>query len=190
MNDSNPSLRPGPVLRVSALVVGEPTPVLVVPGAETRRAIAQDLGLIGLRKLRLVGRIEPEGLRDWRLVARLGATVVQPCVATLAPVTTRIDEDVSRIWRADYAEPQGDEVELPDEVDDEPLGAAIDIGAVMVEALALALPVYPRAGGAALEAAAVTEPGKAALTDETAKPFAGLAALRDKLTGDDDPDGG
>ena len=28
------------------------------------------------------------GARDWRLVAELGATVVQPCVVTLAPVTT------------------------------------------------------------------------------------------------------
>jgi uncharacterized metal-binding protein YceD (DUF177 family) len=160
-----------------------------VPGAESRRAIADELGLIGLRKLRLEGRIEPEGQRDWRLVARLGATVVQPCVATLAPVTTRIDEDITRIWRADFAEPEGDEVELPEEVDDEPLGAVIDIGAVMVEALALALPAYPRAEGAALDVAAVTEPGKAALTDEAAKPFAGLAALRDKMTGGGEPDG-
>ncbi len=190
MSDSNPSPRPGPVLRVSALATRESTPVLVVPGAETRRAIADDLGLIELRKLRFEGRLEPEGRRDWRLVARLGATVVQPCVVTLAPVTTRIDEDVTRAWRADFAEPEGDEVEVPEVVDDEPLGQVIDIGAVMVEALALALPVYPRAEGAALDGAEVTEPGKTALSDDDVKPFAGLAGLRDKLTGGDDPERG
>lgn len=189
MSHRNKAPQSGPVLRVSALVAGETVPVLVSPAPETRNRIADGLGLLGLRKLRLEGRIEPEGRRDWRLVARLGATVVQPCVVTLAPVTTRIEETVTRVWRADYAEPQGDEVELPDEVDDEPLGAVIDLGAVMVEALALALPLYPRAGGAGPGDAVVTEPGKAALTDEDVKPFAGLVGLRDRLREQDDTDG-
>lgn len=189
MSDSNATQQPGPVLRVSGLVARQTQPVLALPDAEARRRIADDLGLLDLRKLRLEGRLEPEGRRDWRLVARLGATVVQPCVVTLTPVTTRIEETISRVWREEYAEPEGDEVELPDEVDDEPLGAVIDIGAVMVEALALALPLYPRAEGVGPGDAAVTEPGKAALTDEDVKPFAGLAGLRDKLSGDEDSDG-
>ena len=119
---------------------------------------------------------------------QLGATVVQPCVVTLAPVVTRIEEPVGRSFVAGWEPPQGDEVELPEDVDTEPLGTAIDLGAIMVEALALALPAWPRAEGADLDEAVFTEPGKAPMTDDDAKPFAGLAALRDKLskdTGDD-----
>ncbi len=63
--------------------------------------------------------------------------------------------------------------------DIEPLGDRIDLGLVAIEALALALPPYPRKEGAAL---AETLPDDAEET-ETVKPFAALAALRDKLDG-------
>jgi len=171
----------GPVLRVAELAPG-PNPIEIEPGDEARAAIAEALGLIELKKLRLTGTLAPQGARDWRLEAQLGATVVQPCVVTLAPVTTRIDEDISRSWIADWVEPEGEEVESPEDADAEPLGATIDLGAVLVESLALALPPWPRAAGAEMDQADFTEPGKEAMTDETAKPFAGLAALRDKLT--------
>jgi len=56
----------------------------------------------------------------------------------------------------------------------------------MTEALVLALPAFPRAPDAAPGDASVTEPGTAPMTDDAARPFAGLEALRDKLTGDGD----
>ena len=49
------------------------------------------------------------------------------------------------------------------------------------EALSLAIPLYPRAEDATLGEAVFTEPGKQAMTDEDAKPFAGLASLRESL---------
>ena len=55
---------------------------------------------------------------------------------------------------------------------------------VLAEALALALPDYPRGDEEVIGEQVFTEPGKEAMTDEDAKPFAGLAALRDKLTGE------
>jgi hypothetical protein len=51
----------------------------------------------------------------------------------------------------------------------------------MAEALALALPDYPRAPDAELEAGQFAAPGVAPMTDDEAKPLAGLAALRDRL---------
>ncbi|CAN0590320.1 unnamed protein product [Ectocarpus sp. 12 AP-2014] len=60
----------------------------------------------------------------------------------------------------------------------EPLGREIDLNAVMIEALSLALPTYPRADTAELGQAVFTEPGKAAMTDDDTKPFAALAALK------------
>ena len=55
------------------------------PDADARAALAAQLGLDGLRKLRFVGKIAPSGARGWTLTAELGATVVQPCVVTLEP---------------------------------------------------------------------------------------------------------
>jgi uncharacterized metal-binding protein YceD (DUF177 family) len=161
------------------------------PGPEARAALADEMGLLGLKKLRLAGRLIPEGRRDWRLEAVLGATVVQPCVVTTEPVTTRIDEPVLRRYLADMPAPApGEEVEMPEDDSAEPLPASLDLSAVMAEALALALPLYPRAAGSELGAAAFAPPGAAPLTDDDVKPLAGLGALRDRLGGGEDGAGG
>ncbi|MBE3637143.1 YceD family protein [Mangrovicoccus algicola] len=162
------------------------------PSPEVQEALRADLGLDGLRKLRFEGRLLPEGKRDWRLEAHLGATVIQPCTVTLAPVTTRLEEDLSRRYLADWQDPEtGAETEMPEDDTAGPLPRQLDLAEVMHEALALALPLYPRAEGAGFADTAVTEPGKAPMTDEEAKPFAGLAALRGKLAdGGDDGDSG
>lgn len=163
----------------------------IVPDAATRAALAEDLGLLALRKLRFTGQVLPEGARDWRLEAMLGATVVQPCVVTAEPVTTRIDDPVTRRYLAEMPEPEGDDVEMPEDDSAEPLPDVLDLSAVLAEALALALPLYPRAQGAALEQTVFAAPGVAPLTDEDARPLAGLAALRDRLSpgGTDGEDG-
>ena len=135
---------------------------------------------------RFEGRIVPFGGSDWQLEGHLGATVVQPCVVTLDPVTTRIETEVLRRYVLDHAEPEEPEVEMPEDDTVEPLGSWIDPGQVMMEALALAIPDYPRKEEVALGEMVHTEPGKKAMTDEEAKPFAGLAALRDALEGDKD----
>ncbi len=174
------------VVPVADLARGKSRRFEIEPDAETRAQIGADLGLLELRKLRFQGRLAPLGKRDWRFEGQIGATVVQACVVTLAPVVTRIEEPVARNFVADWQTPAGDEVELPEDVDSEPLGSEIDLGAVMVEALALALPPWPRAEGADLGTAVFTEPGETPMTDDDARPFAGLAALRDRLP---DPDG-
>lgn len=176
-------------IRVATLSHTRATEFDLRPDAAQNAALAAALGLLGLRKVRLAGRIAAEPGGGWRLTATLGATVVQPCSVTLAPVTTRIDERVERRYLPDYRDPAedavpDDEIEVPDDVDTEALGTAIDPGVVMAEALALALPLYPRAADAELGEAAFTEPGKPAMRDEDARPFAGLAHLRDKLQGD------
>ncbi|UWQ03634.1 DUF177 domain-containing protein [Aliiroseovarius crassostreae] len=175
-------------IRVADLSPHEATAFEIIPSEAQCRAIAADIGVPALRKIRFTGSLAPMGKRDWKMQARLGATVTQDCVVTLAPVTTRIEDEVSRHWIAGLVTaPEGDEVEMPDDVTQEPLGAEIDLGEVLVEALALALPLYPRAEGAALEAQNFTEPGNTPMTDEAARPFAGLAGLRDKLSGESDP---
>ena len=170
----------GTLLRAGDLRRRGPTPFEVVLDAPTRAALARDLGIVSVRSARLQGRVEPSGREDWRLEARLGATVVQACVVTLDPVTTRIEEAVERLYVAHPEEPEEAEVEMADE-SLEPLGAAIDLGALLAEALALALPAYPRAPGAELGEARYAEDGVTPMRDEDARPFAGLAALRGRM---------
>ncbi len=142
--------------RVADLAQNRSTPFELRPDAAELSALAEELGLLGLRKLSFSGQIAGQGRRDWVLTGQLGATVVQPCVV-------------------------GEEVEMPEDDTQEQLGSVIDPGQVMVEALALALPLYPRKEGVGSGDASFAGPGITPMTDEEAKPFAGLAALRDSL---------
>ena len=171
------------ILKSAALT--HPEPFDLRPDAEDRTKLANELGIRGLRKLGFTGQIAPAGDTDLTLTAHLGASVVQDCVVTGDPVTTRIEEDVTRRYLADMETPTGDEVEMPEDDTAEPLPDTIDLTAVMAEPLALALPPWPRAEGVDPVDLTVTEPGKAPMTDDDAKPFAGLQALKDKLEGKD-----
>ncbi len=159
-------------LRVSQLSPRHGHDFDLVPDAEARARIAQALDLTDLPSVRLAGRIVAAGADGWLLSARLTARVVQPCVVTLGPVETTLEEEVSRRYSPHVADPEGDEVEMADD-EVEPLGQAIDLGVVLVEALSLALPLYPRAPGAALDDSAA--PAQDA--EESRRPFAGLGDL-------------
>jgi len=173
-------------LRVTGLNTRGATVFELHPGAAQRKAMARQLDLIELRKIRFVGKIMPSGNADWSLAGDLGATVVQPCVVTLAPVVSRIDITVTRqfIANIEYPDDTEEEIEILPGEDSEPLGSHIDLAAVMREALSLALPLYPKADGAALETGTFTEEGKTPMSDEAARPFAALSSLRDKLEKD------
>ncbi|MCK0139114.1 DUF177 domain-containing protein [Aliiroseovarius sp. F47248L] len=189
MTDTTPSGDALPFthpVRVADLPTSRPTRFELVPNQDTCNAIAADLGIPGLRKLRFTGELKPLDKRDWQMEADLGATVIQDCVVTLDPVTTRIDDTVLRRWLKDLSEPDsGEEVEMPEDDNVDALGPVIDLGQVMIEALTLALPLYPRVEGAEVQARVFAEPGTKPMTDDDAKPFAGLSDLRDKLSGKD-----
>jgi len=181
------------ILRPDALSRARAHPFALTPGAADCAAIAGTLGLRGLRKLRFAGALHALGARDWELRAELGATVLQDCVVTTAPVSTRIDTRVERRYLHALPQPQGDEVEMPEDENAEALGRSIDIGAVALEALMLELPAFPRAQGAALGtdgALRAAPPGETPLADADLRPFAQLAALRARMTGDGGRNGG
>ncbi|MFT6674771.1 MAG: uncharacterized metal-binding protein YceD (DUF177 family) [Sulfitobacter sp.] len=171
--------------RVSDLSQSAKNTFALRPEAGQLALIAQELALSAVKKLSFQGQIAPQGKTDWTLSARLGATVVQPCVVTLDPVTTRIDVDVTRHFVSDFEQPDEFEVEMPEDDSTEALSQWIDPAVVMMEALALAVPDYPRKDAAELGRMMYTKPGQAPMTDADARPFAGLAALKDQLKKDD-----
>jgi uncharacterized metal-binding protein YceD (DUF177 family) len=167
--------------RVADLAQNRASAFKIRPNAEVLRSIAETLGLSAIRKLRFEGVVEAVGKTDWRLKGKLGATVVQPCTVTLEPVLTRIDAPVERMFLKNIPEIMEEEIEMPEEEGIEVLGPYIDPEFVMLEALSLEVPDFPRADGAALDRTVFTAPGQAPMTDEDARPFAGLAALKDQL---------
>jgi uncharacterized metal-binding protein YceD (DUF177 family) len=174
------------MIRIADLPNRKVTAFELIPTAEERAAVAAELGILGIKKLRFAGTLAPQGKRDWRLEADLGATVVQECVVTLDPVSTRIDEGVVRSYLSDLPEVTAGETEMPEDDTQEALPETLDLAEVMIEALSLALPPYPRSEGASLGEAVFAESGIAPMRDEDTKPFAGLASLRESLENKDE----
>jgi len=168
-------------LRVADLPTRKPSRFSITPTAEQKAIIAEALGIVGIRKLTFQGELAPSGKRDWQLKAKLGATVVQSCVVTLEPVTTRIDSHLKRGFLAQFNAPSDSEVEMPEDDSVDELGEYIDPYEVMIEALSIELPDFPRKPDAELEEANFTEPGQSPMTDDDARPFAALAELKNKL---------
>lgn len=175
------------VLHLSELSNRHVTPFELAVSGEDSARLQQELGLLGLRKLRFVGQIAPVRAAGWDLTAELGATAIQPCVVTLDPVTTRIDTSLRRRYVPHHEVPAaGAETEMPEDDTIEPLVETIDLFEILAEALALALPDYPRSATAALTQSGFAPEGVAPMTDQETKPFAALQALRDKLNTKDE----
>ncbi|MHA6691899.1 YceD family protein [Devosia sp. A449] len=93
-----------------------------------------------------------------RAQGRLVADIVQPSVVTFEPVGQHVDEVVDRIFLPDAQAPKpaaGSEVfvdleddDFPDHID----GHEVDLSALLIETLALAIDPYPRREGESLDA--------------------------------------
>lgn len=186
---ANPAAAPLPyadLRRVEHLAEDGETPFALAPDEAAEARIAAFLGIDGLSGLRFEGGIAPWRGSGWMVSGRLRARLHQTCVVTLEPMETRIDETVSRGYApGPPAAALPSDLELDEEAMDapDPLGDAIDLGALMVESLSLLVDPYPRAEGAVFGDRAFAAPGIAPLRDEDLKPFAKLAALKEKLGG-------
>lgn len=167
--------------RMADLATRKDTTFTLSPDAEARKAMAAALGIRDIRKLRFDGTIAPQGGRDWHLTATLGATVVQDCVVTLEPVVTRIDEPLTRTYLSNFEYPGGAEAQMPEDDTVESIPAVLDLDVLLSEALSLALPAFPRAADAELGEAIYAQDGATPMSDEDAKPFAGLGDLKAAL---------
>jgi uncharacterized metal-binding protein YceD (DUF177 family) len=149
--------------------------------------LARLLDLLALSKVRIHGTLSPSGDAGWRFDGTVGATVTQACVVTLEPVRTRIDVAVARNYlpSANQTEALAEievDAEALEEVD--PLPEVLDLGLLAIEELALALPAYPRAPGVEDTALIMrTDDGE---DEPPRKPFAALAALREKMREEDE----
>jgi len=150
---------------------------------QNAQQLTDALDLIEVKKLSFEGVLSPLGKSDWTLEGDIGATVVQACRLSLAPVPARLDTTVHRhfsqsLVTADYEA----EMEMPSDDDRDPLPDQLHLIDVLIEVLSLELPDFPTADGAAFESKVFADRGIRPMTDDDAKPFAGLAGLKDKLT--------
>ena len=168
---------------IESLYLKQPNPFLLVPRRSAAAAMAADIGAIEIKKLRFEGVIVSTGTSSWQLTGQLGATVIQECVVSLAPVKTRLDVKVVRNFTTEEAAGTTRSYAPVPELDIEVVARSIDLAAVAREALLLELPIYPKIEGA--EAKMSKFPGGTGpeFHEEGRRPFASLSELRNRLFG-------
>jgi hypothetical protein len=152
----------------------------LVADEATRAAVAQAIGLRALPRLEASFDVARQGREGLHVTGRVSATVGQTCGVTLEPIENEIDEAVDLTFAPDVAADLPDEAapvsgrsRLAAEDAPEPLvGGVVDLGVVATEFLALGIDPYPRKSGVEFTAPAAG--------DDTPKPFAGLAALKNR----------
>ena len=159
---------------------GEGREVTLNAGEDERAEIAAFLELSEIPRLAVSLTATPfrGGIR---VVGRLTAEVVQPCVVTFVPVHQEIDEPIDRVFLPGREKPAAapapgqPEVFVDLEDDDAPdyfEGHEIDLSDLVLETLALAVDPYPRAPDAKLEDVLPAD------DDSNFSPFAGLKTLK------------
>ncbi|WP_414833655.1 YceD family protein [Afifella sp. YEN Y35] len=151
-----------------------------------REKMADQLGIPSVDDLSADIDVTPMAGDHYRVEAKISGHVTRRCVVTLAPVEEEISEDVSLVLRPPKpgesrdggGEASGDrsndpfDVEVDGAEDTEPyFGDRVDLGALLVEYVALGLDPYPRVAGAEF---------KEHVEDDTAEasPFAVLERLK------------
>ena len=154
-------------------------PAAAQADASERAALARRFGARSVAALEIEAESAPWGPGGWLVRGRARARLEQTCVVTLEPVETAVDEPFERRFAPESRFAEAEALLAPDARDElEALGAEIDLGEIAAETVALALDPYPRKPGAAFEGRVQGPPGAEPLTDEAARPFARLAALR------------
>lgn len=188
-SDGNAEFEFSRIIKMTALT-REPTHYTAKATPEETEALIQRLDLISLKNF----EVEADVVR-WRngvrVTGQVKAEVEQRCIVTLEPVPAKISEGFDRGFLPERdlvgdVKP-GAEVEIEDdpELGDLPdvLGESLDLGELAAETLSLALDPYPRADDVEPLDAQAAPPGETPMTDDDVKPFASLAAYREKLAG-------
>jgi len=116
----------------------------------------------------------------------LGATALQQCVVTLEAIKCRIDEKIKRIYIPVEEIPSlekddGRDVKLELDENLEPLTNSLDLSTIALEALALALPDYPRSNNAEYVTRSIGIDDQTVEEENSQNPFAILNTLKEKL---------
>jgi hypothetical protein len=167
------------IVRIDRLPAGGRS-VVVDADEKTRTAIAEAMKVTSVE--RFVASLTVVPLRGGlRAQGRLVASITQPSIVTFEPVSQDIDEPIDRIFlpvsHGHQAPAPGSEVfvdleddDFPDQID----GPEVDLSALMVETLALAIDPYPRRDGDDLATSGL------AVSEGEGGPFAALAKLKAK----------
>jgi uncharacterized metal-binding protein YceD (DUF177 family) len=169
--------KPAPILSLPLRVDEVPETgrrVTVSADALVRAALARAAGLVDLPRFEAIFDLTRHGRGGLHVAGTISATVRQTCVVTLDEIDNDLDEAIDLTFVAgsrqeEPTKPDGERegtIEAPESL----VNGTVDLGAIAVEFLMLAIDPYPRKSDAVFVAPAAEPAGN--------HPFAALAALK------------
>ena len=180
INDDSPAVfsRPFPIARVSPVAFD----MRLEAGPDERKALAAFLDVVSVDSLSAELKITAWRREGARVRGHVSAHVTQACVVTLEPIESDIKEEIDATFLPEHSRhfnrrtnEDGEYVIDPDGPDEPEAfsGSDIDIGALVTEAVALAIDPFARKPGAELPPVADEDDG-APVEEENRSPFAAL----------------
>jgi uncharacterized metal-binding protein YceD (DUF177 family) len=174
---SKTSKAPVPYSHVlSLMAVNIPQDHRLVPNAAERAAIAALGSLNSVSAFEAKVLVKPRGDGAIQISGQLEADIEPICVVSLEPFPQHISEEIEAVFAEQVVierlEKRAAEAELEFDPPDEIVNGVIDIGALAVEFLMLALDPYPKKPGTAF--------GEHRESEQRESPFAALAKLKER----------
>jgi uncharacterized metal-binding protein YceD (DUF177 family) len=135
-----------------------------------RRDVAAMAGVRAVPRLTATFEVVRHGRDGLRVIGAVSARVEQTCVVTLEPIEDDIEEPIDLVFAPRSEKAVEDSSTETYDAPEPLIGGTLDLGAVAVEFLVLAIDPYPRKPGAIFDAPPTGDDG--------AHPFAALAALK------------
>ena len=174
------------IVQVSELG-NRPLEINLAANAEQCAALAKRLSLSSIKSFKAQVFLTLLKNSDVDLKASFSVQVIQPCTVTLAPVSSDLKAKFSMTYTPVVEEDEeSEEDEVFEDLDDmveppEPLiDQKIDIGAALVEHLALEIDPFPRVKGAVFEGYVAGSKSEKESGFEKKNPFAALSQLQTK----------
>ncbi len=116
---------------------------------------------------------------DYILHSSFKAKLVQLCVVTLRPIKTKIHHKFERLFSAVKQIPEHKNLCFNyDAIEKELISNELNIGDIMLEALTLEIPLYPKIQGVNFKGLTITKAGMKPLEVISNNPFSSLKKLR------------
>ncbi|GAB6053640.1 DUF177 domain-containing protein [Magnetospira thiophila] len=178
MNDVTPELsRP---MRLSEILEAG-RQLTVTASAEECQALARRFEVDAIPELsaEIHLSLQTRG-REVRLTGHVSGRVIQPCVVTLEPVETPIEQTMNVVFRNPVEAEPVNEVDLSLESEDDvfPLfDDQIDIGEAIAECFGAQIPIYPKAPGVHFDSFSTEATSDSDRKSDRPNPFSVLAKL-------------
>ena len=132
-----------------------------------------------LRSFSFKGQFIRSSKTDYLLHLSFKATLVQLCVVTLRPVKTKINHKFDQLFSVVKEATKRKNVSFNyDAIDKEHILNEVNIGDIVLEALSLEIPLYPKIQGANFKGLTITKAGMKPLEVISNNPFNSLKKFR------------